>query len=386
MMQKLTSGLLAITLLFLAACSSNEISDEDLTEPAELEKIDEEVRLSKNWSVSVGDGQGKSYIRIKPFYSAGAVYVASYDGVVIKLDADNGKTLWKVETDKPISGGVAVDAGMVLFGTETGQVVALDAETGGELWSAMVRSEILSSPRSNGRVVVVHSYDGRIHGLDADSGRMLWEFESQMPKLTLRGSASPLLVRDVAIVGLANGKLVALSIDSGSVRWEHRVTIAKGRSEIDRMVDVDGTPLLEGQALYATSYRGRVVALNVQNGRPVWQNDASSHLSVAEGFGNIYISEANGNVAAYKSDDGALQWQNEELSWRKLSAPVTFGNYVLVADFDGYLHLLSQVDGHIAGRERPQSDGVRADMVRYRDAILVYGDGGKLVSLSIRRD
>lgn len=383
MMQKFTSSLLAMSLLFLAACSSNDISEEDLTEPAELEKINEEVELRKNWSVSVGDGQGKSYIRIQPFYHAGAIYVAEHGGEVLKLDADSGKTLWEAETEKPISGGIAVDAGMVLFGTADGEVVALDAETGGELWTAAVRSEVLSAPRGNGRVVVAHSYDGRVHGLNAENGKMLWEYESQMPKLTLRGSASPVLVRDVAIVGLANGKLVALSIDSGSVRWEHRVTIAQGRSEIDRIVDIDGTPLLDGQALYAVSYRGRLVALNLQNGRPAWQKDASSYVSVAEGFSNVYVAEANGNVVAYSAGDGALQWQNEDLSWRKLSAPATLGNYVVVADFEGYLHLLSQVDGHIAGRERPQSDGARAGLLRYRDSILVYGDGGKLVSLSI---
>lgn len=376
--------ILVMLLAFLAACSSNDVKEEDQFEPADLIDFDAEVKLKKDWSLSVGDGQGKSYVKITPVYSAGAIYVASYDGEIFKLNADDGKKIWATETERAISGGVAVDNGLLLLGSEDGQVIARDAETGAELWAVQVNSEVLSAPRSNGSVVVAQSYDGKVHGLNAENGEKLWEFESQSPRLTLRGTASPVMVGDTAIIALANGKLVALAADTGSVRWEYRLTISQGRSEIERIVDIDGTPLLDGKSLYAVSYRGKVVALDVQNGRPVWQKDASSYVTVAEGFGNVYVVDADGNVVAYKANDGSLQWQNEDLSYRKLSAPAVLGNYVAIADYDGYVHLLSQVDGHMAARVRSQSDGVRAPILRYRDSILIYGDGGSLVSFSLR--
>lgn len=378
----------AVSLFYLAvlvgACSSNNIKDDEFFEPAELQKFDRKVDLRRNWSGSVGDGQGKRYVRLEPFYRSGSIVVASHDGIVQRLNADTGKKEWQVKTGLPISGGAAMDNGQVFLGTLSGDAVALSAEDGSELWRTPLSSEILSAPRSNGDFVVVHCYDGRIYGLRHDTGEQVWEHETQNPRLTLRGSSSPLMLEDLAIIGTAGGKMIALDAETGILRWEQRIALAQGRSEIERMVDIDAKPVLDGGLLFTVSYQGRVVVLDGATGRILWRKDASSYVGLATGFGNLYVAEADGKLSAYKVNDGSLQWQLEDLSWRKLSAPATIGPYVAVADFDGYIHLISQIDGQIAGRERIDGSGVRAPLLRYRDSLLAFSNKGKLVSYSIR--
>ncbi len=375
---------LCVLALVVSACSSNNIKDDEFFEPAELQKFDRQVQLKRNWSGSVGDGQGKRYVRLAPFYRSGSIVVVSHDGIVQRLDADSGNKQWQVKTKLPISGGVAMDNGQVFVGTLSGYAVALSAQDGSELWRTSLSSEILSAPRSNGEIVVVHCYDGRIYGLRHDTGEKVWEHETQNPRLTLRGSSSPLMLNGLAIIGTAGGKMLALDAETGILRWEQRVALAQGRSEIERMVDIDSGPVLDGSLLFTVSYQGRVVVMDAATGRILWRKDASSYVGLATGFGNVYVAEADGKLSAYKVNDGSLQWQLEELSWRKLSAPATIGPYVAVADFDGYIHLISQIDGQIAGRERIDGSGVRAPLLRYRDSLLVYSNKGKLVSYSIK--
>lgn len=378
------SVLMSLVALAIAACGGNDIKDDEFFEPAELQKIDKQVSLRRNWGASVGDGQGKSYVRLTPFYRDGSVYAASHDGIVKRLDAESGKRQWQVKTKLPISGGVAVDDDQVFIGTLNGEAIALSADDGRELWRAPLSSEVLSAPRSNGDMVVVHCYDGRVYGLRHDTGERVWEYESQHPRLTLRGTAAPLMISELAIVGLASGKLIALDAETGILRWEQRVAIAQGRSEIERIVDIEGTPVLDGQLLFAVSYQGRVVVLEAASGRILWRKEASSYVGLAQGFGNVYVAEANGKLSAYKINDGSLQWQLEDLAWRKLSAPATLGAYTVVADYDGYIHLVSQVDGRIVGRERIDGSGVRAPLLSQNDALLAYSNSGKLVSYSIK--
>lgn len=371
---------IALLAISLAACSSNNIKDDDFSEPAELQRIEAAVELKKNWSVSVGKGVGKSHLRLKPVYKMGAVYAAALNGVVKKLDAKTGKTLWQKSSDDRISGAIGVDSDRVFYGTSDGYVVALDAATGAEQWRVEVKSEVLAAPRSNGRRVVVHAHNGTIMGLDHDTGELIWENETQDPRLTQYGNSEPLLVESLAIVGLDSGKLMALDSETGMLRWEQRLAIAQGRSDLERIVDIDGSPVFDSGRIYSVSYQGRVAVLDASTGRVMWRKDASSVVSMAEGFGNIYISESDGKFSAYKVNDGNLLWQIEDFAWRKLSAPATIGAYVAVADFEGYIHLVSQLDGTVSGRERISGSGVRADLVAFNDFLLAYSNDGKLVS------
>ncbi|MGI9286919.1 MAG: outer membrane protein assembly factor BamB [Pseudomonadales bacterium] len=370
----------------LIGCGSNDIKDEDLFAPADLVKFEPELKLKKRWSASVGNGQGKSYTKLAPALAGDYIYVAAYNGHVLCVEQESGKKRWLQKTKLPITGGVGAAYDQVFVGTENGQVVAMAAEDGAILWSTQLSSEVLSAPQSDGDIVVVPSYDGKLYGLNFETGKKVWEYDSSLPVLTLRGTANPVVDGETVIAAFANGKLVAFDIATGLVRWEQRVAISQGRSEIERIVDIDGTPLLDAPLIYAVSYQGRLVAMESGSGRPLWRKEASSFVGLAEGFGNVYVAEANGKVGAYTSQEGTLRWQQEELAWRKLSAPATMSSYVAVSDYDGYVHLLSQVDGHMVARTRVDSSGVRAPLLAYDDTLLVYGNSGKLVALGIQKD
>ncbi|MNC32696.1 Outer membrane protein assembly factor BamB precursor [compost metagenome] len=202
--------------------------------------------------------------------------------------------------------------------------------------------------------------------------------------LTLRGTGAPIATNRLAVAGLSTGKVVAVDINNGVPVWESRVAIPKGRSELDRVVDIDGGLLLSGGTLYVSTYQGRVAGLDLESGRELWQRDASSYVGVAQGFGNVYVSEASGTVEGVDERSSSALWSNDSMARRQLTAPEVFSSYVAVGDFEGYLHLLSQVDGRFVGRERIDSDGLRARPLVVGDTIYVFGNSGKLEALTIR--
>ncbi|MNM92703.1 Outer membrane protein assembly factor BamB precursor [compost metagenome] len=300
------------------------------------------------------------------------------------MNRETGKVLWEQELDKPVSGGVGAGYGLVLVGTLKGQVIALDSATGEVKWQAPVGSEVLSAPANNGDVVVVQTQDDHVFGLDAATGERRWSYESTPAVLTLRGTSAPVVTNRLAVAGLSSGKVVALDIQRGIPVWEQRVAMAKGRSELERMVDIDGALLLSGGTLYVVTYQGQLAALDLQSGRPLWQRDASSYVGVAAGFGNVYVSQASGTVEGIDERSTSALWSNDALARRQLSTPVAFSSNVAVGDLEGYLHLLSQVDGRFVGRERVDSDGLRARPLVVGDWLYAYGNSGKLVAYTLR--
>lgn len=363
--------------------SLTEDDEEEELEPAPLVDFEPEVEVREVWSRGVGNGQGKLYNRLQPALYGGTVFAASANGTVAAFAADTGKTLWDEDLDTEISGGVGVGGDLAIVGTNKGVVIALDSASGRELWRSTLGSEVLAPPAADWDVVVVQTLDGKITGLDTRTGARRWTQDSSMPLLSIRGTAGPLLVEGVAYAGLASGRVLALRADAGTVLWEGRVATPQGQSEIERAVDIEGRPLLLGTEIYAVSYQGKVAALQAANGRPVWARDASSFNALGAGFGNVYVSGTDGTVAALETTGGALRWQNDQLLRRDLSAPAAVGSYVAVADFEGYVHFLSQTDGRFVARERADSDGVRADMIGSGDRLYVYGNDGELSCFSV---
>jgi len=360
--------------------------DEDLTAPAELTDIEETVDFDKLWSVGVGDGQGEGFYRLRPVISGQVLYAASADGEVVAIDRRSGDDLWETELDTLLSGGVGVSGPGLFVGTSEGIVLKLDANSGERLWGAQLHGEILSAPQSNGKVVVVQTYDGKLQGLDFETGAMLWTYDSNVPVLTIRGTSTPIIDEGRVYAGFANGRVLAFDIDSGAVLWEVRVAIPQGRSEIERIVDIDGSMELASGRLYAASYQGNVVAIDVRSGRKLWQQKASSFSGVSQGFGNVYVADEDGTVTAYQRDGEGMRWTQPALAYRELSRPTPVGSYVAVGDFEGYVHLLSQVDGSFAGRIKVDGDGVRADMLSDENVLYVYGNSGDLVAYEITLD
>jgi outer membrane protein assembly factor BamB len=380
--------LLAISLIVtLAGCSTVkgwfDSDDDEVNQPAELVDIDESVKLRKLWSTGVGNGQGKGLYRLKPVIQGDTIYAVSEDGEVKAIDRRSGKTLWKTELDVRLSGGVGVYEKALLLGSSDGFVIKLDATNGDQQWSSRLSGEVLAPPQADGSRVVAQTYDGKLQGLDFDSGEKLWAYDSNVPVLTIRGTSTPILRDGIAYAGFANGRILAFNATSGDLIWEARVAISQGRSEIERIVDIDGTMVLQGNELYAASYQGRMVAIDTNSGRKLWQRDVSSYTGVSQGFGNIYVADENGTVSAYLRTGQGLRWEQGVLAYRGLSRPTVVSSYVALADFEGYVHLLSQVDGEIVGRVKADGDGARADMLSVENILYVYGDSGKLMAYEI---
>ena len=369
--------------LLLTTCGGIDSDNEDATEPAALEKLKSQIKIKKLWSTSVSAGQGEAFNHLRPVIAGAVIYAAGSEGVVVALDKRRGRQLWKRDVELPLSGAVGHGEGLLLLGSNNGDVLALSAADGSEVWRSRVHGEVIAPPQSNGQVVVVQSYDGKLQGLSAADGSELWVYDSYLPVLTLRGTSTPLLYERTAIAGFGNGKVLAFDIDSGAIRWEARVAIAQGRSEIERIVDIDGNLVLAGSTVYAVSYQGRLAALDVATGRKLWQEDASSYVGVEQGFGNIYVAAANGTVLAYHRDGRGQRWQQPALARRRLSAARAIKGYVAVADFEGYVHFLAQADGSLVGRTRVDSAGVRANMLAQDDILYVYGNSGKLAALQV---
>jgi outer membrane protein assembly factor BamB len=360
--------------------------DEDPTAPAELVDIDETVDIDKLWSMGVGNGQGDGFYRIRPAISGQTLFVASSDGEVFAVDRRSGDDLWDIELDTPLSGGVGVYGDGLFLGSSDGFVIKLDAGTGGQQWATRLRGEILSAPQSNGNVVVAQTYDGKLQGLDFATGALLWTYDSNVPVLTIRGTSTPIVDENRVYAGFANGRVLAFDINTGAVLWEVRVAISQGRSEIERIVDIDGSMALAGGILYAASYQGNVVAIDVRSGRKMWQQKASSFAGVSQAFGNVYVAEEDGTLTAYLRDGQGMRWTQPALAYRELSRPTPVGRYVAVADLEGYVHILSQVDGSFVGRVKADGDGVRADMLSDENVLYVYGNSGDLVAYEVALD
>jgi outer membrane protein assembly factor BamB len=232
--------------------------------------------------------------------------------------------------------------------------------------------------------VLVQTQDDRLIAFDMETGSQRWIFENTPAVLTLRGTGSPVLTNRLAIAGLSTGKVIALDAQRGIPVWEQRVAVPQGRSELDRVVDIDGGLLLSAGTLYAVSYQGRVAAMDLESGRILWQREASSSVGVAQGYGSVYVNQASGTVEGIDERSASALWSNDALARRQLSAPEVFSSYVVFGDYEGYLHLVSQVDGRFVGRTRIDSDGLRARPLVVGDWLYAFGNGGNLVALTIK--
>lgn len=359
-------------------------SDKDEpNEPVQLKDIMSTVSVAELWSVGVGKGEGRLGARQAPAVADGRVYAAAVEGGVRALDLQTGRTVWHHESELPLAGGPGVGDGLVVAGGLDGNVIALDAATGTEKWRAQLKAEIISAPTIGLGSVFVRSNDGRVTAFDASTGERRWFWNRDTPTLSLRGSGSPVLGPGYVFVGNDDGTVAALSADDGRALWELPVGQAEGRTELDRMADVDGSPVLDGAVLFATSFKNRTIAVDAPTGRPLWSSDQGGPGRVAVGADRAVVTAPTGIVYGLDKSGGSALWQQPGLARRGVTAPSIHGEYALVGDDEGYLHWLKLDNGEFAARTRAGRNAFRAAPVVADGIAVVQNIDGKLTAFRL---
>ena len=380
------------SLVTLAGCHS--FKKENVQPPTPLAKdFKPTVQVTRLWRASVGDGAGVSGALLHPAVVDGVLYADSTDGKLVAIDATSGKTLWskssrthgwfgwgdKKRQDALYAGGPAVSGDLLAVGTLDGHVYGVNAKDGSPRWDAEVSSEVLASPVVVGDMVVVRTGDGRIYSLDAATGQRRWVYDQgTVPLLSLRGNGSLLVANGVLFFGSDDGKLVALRQDNGSKLWEQKLASGEGRTEIDRLNDVDGGIVLDGSTLYGVAYHGNLVAVDGPSGRPLWARPFSSFGSPAVSGNAIFGVSDESQVWAFDKSGGADMWKNDALKYRWVTSPAVQGNYVVVGDMEGYVHWLQVGDGALAARERLSKKAIRAQPLVVGDTVYVEDVEGRI--------
>ncbi|AWV07316.1 outer membrane protein assembly factor BamB [Marilutibacter maris] len=347
-------------------------------EPADLVEFTPSQSVAELWTARVGKGEGLIGAQQGPVVADGRIYAAAVEGGVRALDLQSGRTLWTYESELALSGGPGVGDGLVVAGGLDGQIVALDAETGAERWQAQVSNEVIAAPAVGMGMVLVRSNDNRVTAFDAATGERRWFWNHDVPALSVRGNDAPLLGPGLVFVGNDDGTLSALSATDGRPLWEQPIGQQEGRTELDRMADVDGTPVLDGQVIFATSFKGSTVAIDGPSGRPMWASDNGGPGRIGVAADRIVITAASGSVYGLDKRNGAAMWQQPGLARRAVTAPAVQGDFAVVGDYDGYLHWLKLDNGEFAARVRAGRNALRAAPIVADGILLVQDVEGRL--------
>jgi outer membrane protein assembly factor BamB len=375
--------LILLAALVLSGCSTIKgwfASDPKPGDPAELVEFPETVEAKKVWSTDMGKGTNKGRQQLRPVYREGVLWAAGSKGELSAVDAATGKKIWSIDTELPFSGGPGLSENLVIMGTENGEIHAFSAETGTPQWIARVSSEVLAAPAAAEGIVVVRSIDGRVFGLNNANGRRLWVYDHSVPLLTLRGNADPVIRAGIAYIGYDGGEVVALRLEDGVLLWEEAVATREGRTELDRLADVDGQIVIVASDLLVSSYKNRLSSLAADSGRLLWFKDIASATGVSVARTNLAISDRDGNVWLLDRRNGATQWKQDALANRGLTRPAIFGDYVVVGDAEGYLHWINANDGSFAGRTDIGGKGFTGGPTVVGNTLYVYTRKGDLIA------
>ena len=377
---------LSVLVLALAVTACAGLGGPGLDEerPAELDFIENERPVELMWQRDLGRGVGDLLMDHQLVLEDGVLFAALPGGRVWAVDANRGHRVWRRDLGRYIVGGPGTGEGLVMLGTADGNIVALERDSGEERWVSRVSGEPLAPPVARAGIVVARTVDGRVYGFDARNGERVWVHETSVPTLTLRGIGSPVIVDDTRlVVGLDNGRMRMLELETGEVVWEAVVAVPSGRTELERLVDVDGRPLVVRNSVYVAAYQGQVMELSLATGEVSWAREFSSNRGLARAGNRLFAVDDRARIHALSRFTGSPVWLNEALYRRDLTRPVVHEDHLLVGDYRGYVHWLDHADGTIVARHRVDPFGVLAPPVTRDRDVFVLGRGGQLARLRL---
>ena len=373
---------ICVAALLLAACSK----DKTVETPAKLTPLAATLRVSKVWTENVGKKKDAALrLSLAMSVADGRIFAAGHRGDVVALDLARGKVIWRARTKAPLSGGTAVGDGLVLIGTSDGRLFALDESTGKSRWMVRVNGEVLAPATISQHLIALRTVDGKLHGLSPADGHELWVQQQQVPRLSLRGTAEPVIAGDQVLSGFDNGKVMSVNVSDGAVQWEANITPPHGRTELQRLDDIDTTVRVAGADVYTVGFQGKVAMLALDTGQVWWSHEGSSYRSLTLDDDTLYMVAADSEVVAMRAKTGTELWRQKVLLNRGLSAPATMDDLsaIVVGDFQGYVHWLDKSTGALAARASSGKVRVSATPIVEGDRVLVINDRGQITAFRV---
>ena len=367
-------------LLAVAACSK----DKSIDQPAKLTPLSASLRVQRVWTAAVDDKKAVALrLGLGLSVAGNRVYAAGHRGDVVAIDLTSGHVAWRARIRAPLSGGTAASGELVLVGSSDGQLFALNPADGAIRWKVRLNGEVLAPAAISERLIAVRTVDGKLHALSPSDGHELWSQEQQVPRLSLRGTARPVIAGDLVLCGFDNGKVLAANMNDGSVQWEATITPPHGRTELERLADIDSAVRVSGQDVYTVGFQGRVAMLALETGQIWWSHEASSYRGLTLDEDALYVATADGELVALKARTGVEIWRQKALLHRGLSAPAIMDNAVVAADFQGYVHWLDKASGALAARAASGKVRISTAPVVVGNMVLVINDRGQISAFRV---
>jgi len=374
-----------VTMGVLAGCAG----EKDTIVIAPLPPVESEFTTSSEWSTSVGNGVGHYFSKLSPVFANDTLFVASRDGLVKALDPENGKQRWQADLEEDViarlSGGITAAYGNLYIGSENGEVISLDQETGEVVWRVKVGGEVLAKPVADSGLIIINTSRGMLIALNESTGEQRWALSTEVPNLTLRGDSTPTAIGGGVFWGTANGRLAAAIVERGQLIWQQPVGTPKGATEIDRLVDVDSSPIVLGGTLFTIGYNGQLIAIDLRSAKPIWKRNYSSATDITTDGSRIFLNTEKDHVVAVDSRSGTELWKNSLLEHRQLTAPVIVGNYLVVGDTLGYLHWMDRSTGEFVAQQFVDDSGLAVGPTLLSDGYVIITRNGDIKKLTINK-
>jgi len=345
------------TASLLSSCSSlsslqfwqSEKDEYELDEPRKLENISNNKKIITNWDISfTGENSLGNFI---PSFTGDSIYFADSSGNIKSINSISGSINWKKEVSL-LSTGISAGFGILIVADIDGNVIALDQNNGTKLWTSNVKGEVLAPAAVDAKFIIVKTGSGELIALNKDSGEIEWSYRSKLPALTIRGSSSPVIDNNMVYATFDNGRLGVFELDSGYPVWDGAISYVSGSSELENLIDSDSSPVIEGGLVFTTSYQGNINIFDIAQKRSVWQSESSSFYSPLLLRGLIILVEANSNLKTFFSKNLEKSWSSNEYLNRSLSNPSSFNGFLLVGDFEGYIHIIDPLNGQTVARKK----------------------------------